>query len=87
MQKCQSCDWHSQVMLRPSIGLSSSAVYVNVLDCMLTRCATRSHAFPCALTATLHFQAGGSRKLLAQDPGKELSYGDVFLQSYEKCAR
>ena len=59
-----------------------------VLGCMLTRCAIRSHAFPCALTASPHFQAGGSRKLLAQDPGAEkaLSYGDVFLQSYEKCA-
>ena len=56
---------------------------------MLTRCATRNRPYPCALTASLRFQAGGSRKLLAQDPGgeKELSYGDIFLQSYEKCAR
>ena len=56
---------------------------------MLTRRATRSHASPCALTASPCSQAGGSRKLLAQDSAseKEVSYGDVFLQSYAKCAR
>ena len=76
-------------MLRLSIELSSSAATFDVLRCMLTRCATHGPAFPYALTASLRLQAGGSRKLLAQDPGgeKELSYGDVFLQSYEKCAR
>ncbi|CAK0786938.1 hypothetical protein CVIRNUC_010152 [Coccomyxa viridis] len=66
-------------------GVDVSPIGINIQPVLISITPFMDSISPAGVSvAPSLITAGGSRKLLAQDPGKELSYGDVFLQSYEK---